>query len=260
VNNTHAPMTLRINAMLGSRQHYLQQLAEQNIAATQTTLSPDGVILKQPQSAASLPGFHEGWVTVQDEAAQYAAVLLDCQPGMRVLDACAAPGNKASHIAAKQPCDLLAIDCDASRVESIKTLQQRLHFQADIRCADATKPALWWDQQPFDRILVDAPCSGTGVIRRHPDIKYHRRLADLDHFIQQQKDLLHALWPLLRQGGKMLYVTCSLLPQENSQQVEQFIQQHRDAQLMDSQQLIPTENSWDGLFFASIMKAIEAVY
>ena len=255
-SNTQAPMTLCVNSVMGTREEYISMLARQNIAATMSALSPDGITLKHPQVAASLPGFLQGWVNVQDEAAQYAAVMLDCQPRMRVLDACAAPGNKAAHIAARQPaCDyLLAIDKDVERVESIKTLQQRLKFTADIRCADATMPGAWWDGKLFDRILLDAPCSATGVIRRHPDIKYHRRAEDILLLIKQQQALLIALWPLLKSGGQLLYVTCSLLPQENMEQIDKFIHEHESAKLIEHSQLIPIENSHDGLFFAKLQK------
>lgn len=255
INNTQAPMTLRVNPNLVTREQYIKILTQQDIQATLTTLSPDGITLRNPQPMAKLPGFEKGWVTVQDEAAQYAAMLLDCQPGMSILDACAAPGNKTAHIAIRYPdCQLLAIDKDFERVQNIKDLQQRLNFKADIQCADATRPNTWWNGYAFDRILIDAPCSATGVIRRHPDIKYHRRQSDIAELVKQQQMLLTTLWPLLQVNGQLLYVTCSLLPQENSQQVEWFLQQQPNAKLLETKQLFPTENGHDGLFFAKFMK------
>ena len=204
---------------------------------------------------------------MQDCAAQLAAELLDAQPGERILDACAAPGGKTGHILERQGelGELVALDIDQQRLQRIEDNLRRLGLRATLLCGDARQPEGWWDGKPFDRILLDAPCSATGVIRRHPDIKLLRRPSDITELQQRQQQILTALWPLLRPGGMLLYATCSVLPQENAQQVARFLQHTPDARLAPvsgdwgrttgaGQQILPGEDQMDGFFYAPILK------
>ncbi len=266
-NNARPPMTLRINRHQVARQAYLQQLQQQGIGAHAAPFSDVGITLDTAVDVAQLPGFDSGRVSVQDGAAQLAAPLLDLQPGQRVLDACAAPGGKTAHLLERGVGldSLLAIDEDAQRVERLRETLARLQLTAQVRCGDAAAPQQWWDGKAFDRILLDAPCSATGVIRRHPDIKQLRRRADIEALVVLQQRILAALWPLLAPGGKLLYVTCSVLPQENHQQLQSFLARHPDAveQPIDAtwglkrevgRQILPGENDMDGFYYASICK------
>ncbi len=218
-NNQQPPMALRVNLARINRDHYLQLLSDQGIVAVPVSLCPSAVILNKPVTVDLLPGFAEGLVSVQDTAAQLAAGLLGVQSGHRVLDVCAAPGGKAAHILESRPQlkELVAVDVDASRMQRVSDNLQRLKLPATLIVGDAAKPKEWWDGQLFDRILLDAPCSALGVIRRHPDIKLLRRTEDIQQLQSLQKDILHAVWPLLTPGGIMLYATCSVLKQENEQ-------------------------------------------
>ncbi len=266
-NNDRPPMTLRVNAQRTSRADYLARLAAQGIAAVAADHAPEAVVLTEPMDARALPGFAEGAVSVQDAAAQLAAGLMDLRPGQRVLDACAAPGGKTCHMLELQPdLAMVAVDQEASRLERVTENLRRLQLAATLVCADAGAPARWWDGQPFDRILLDAPCSATGVIRRHPDIKALRRPDDIPALAQTQHAMLEALWPLLQRGGRLVYATCSVLPQENAAQIERFLAEHADAEAIPietawgraagvGRQVLPGESGMDGFFYACLRRA-----
>ncbi len=265
-NNQRPPMALRVNARHRERDAYLRVLIDAGIAACPAPHTPHGITLEQPIDVERLPGFSEGWVSVQDSAAQLAATLLDVQPGQRVLDACAAPGGKAAHILESQPgIDLTALDSDAARLKRVNENLRRLHLQARLIEGDAAQPAAWWDGVMYDRILLDAPCSATGVIRRHPDIKVLRRPGDIAALAELQGRMLQALWPLLKRGGMFLYATCSILPQENEQQITHFLTAQTDAceKAIDAswgnpreagRQILPGENGMDGFYYACLQK------
>ena len=229
-NNERPPMCLRVNARRTTREHYLAALQAAGLAGHITPDSPHGVVLEQPVGVESLPGFGVGEVSVQDAGAQLAAGWLGAEPGERVLDACSAPGGKACHILELEPSllELVAVDNSASRLLRVRENLVRLGLEARLVEGDAGAPEGWWDGRPFDRILLDAPCSGTGVIRRHPDIKWLRRAADITAAAQTQRRLLQALWPLLKPGGVLLYAVCSVLPEEGEQQVRGFIAEQQD--------------------------------
>ncbi len=230
-NNEHAPMTLRVNTRKQSRNDYLSTLAQAGINAEVTTASDCGIRLQQAVDVSQLPGFAEGTVSVQDEAAQLTAALLDARPGERVLDVCAAPGGKTAHMLERNDdIDLLAVDIEAQRLQRVVDNLQRLGLAANTCRGDARQPQDWWNGCPFDRILLDVPCSATGVIRRHPDIKLLRRPEDIETLLELQGEILRAIWPLLRTGGILLYATCSVLPQENEQRVSSFIAERPDAE------------------------------
>ncbi|MGZ5044653.1 MAG: 16S rRNA (cytosine(967)-C(5))-methyltransferase RsmB, partial [Methylobacter sp.] len=230
-NNLQPPMVLRVNLAKVSREQYLQLLIGQDIAAESVSFCPSAIRLDKPVPVDMLPGFADGLVSVQDTAAQLAAELLDVQPGHRVLDVCAAPGGKAAHILESQPQlkELVAVDIDESRMQRVSENCRRLKLQATLVVGDAANPSGWWDGQPFDRILLDAPCSALGVIRRHPDIKLLRRAEDIQQLQALQETILKAVWPLLAPGGLLVYATCSILKQENEQQVKAFLAEHSDA-------------------------------
>jgi 16S rRNA (cytosine967-C5)-methyltransferase len=187
--------------------------------------------LATPVDVTTLPGFREGRVAVQDAAAQLAPRFLEAQAGMRVLDACAAPGGKACHLLELEPglAELVALESDPARVRRLEDNLRRLGLTATVRVADAAEPDRWWDGRPFDRVLLDVPCSGTGVIRRHPDIKVLRRAADIDGFVAQQERLLAACWRVLRPGGRLVYASCSVLPAENGALIARFLARTADA-------------------------------
>ena len=264
--NCHAPMTLRINASKTSRVAYLQRLKDAQIEAEYCNYSSHGIQLAEPTHVENLPGFNEGYVSVQDEAAQLSASLLSCQPGERVLDACAAPGGKTCHILENtQNLDVTALDLEPERLERVAENLKRLDLYAKLLQGDASRPEAWWDNKPFDRILLDAPCSATGVIRRHPDIKLLRRPDDIVQLAELQGKILDALWPILKPGGTMVYATCSILPQENSKQIESFLARTRNA-VQDTPimncgldtgyglQLLPTMGKYDGFFYCRLKK------
>jgi len=264
-NNQYPPMTLRINSRHNNRETYQQHLAEQQLEASLPPHSHVALTLLKAQDVTQLPGFNEGWFSVQDAAAQLSAQLLDAQPGERILDACAAPGGKSCHILESQPAlgELVAIDCEAERLKRVEENLNRLALNATLLCADASDTKAWWDGKPFDRILLDAPCSATGVIRRHPDIKLLRKNDDIDKLVMLQKDILEALWPLLKVGGQLLYATCSALPEENSEQLSAFLSRHPDAResIIDAEwgracavgrQILPGEQAMDGFFYGCI--------
>ena len=253
--NGHPPMTLRVNQRRGSTADYLATLSEQGIAAR--LIAPDALQLDKAVPVDRLPGFFEGLVSVQDAGAQYAARLLDVRNGMRVLDACAAPGGKAAHILEMADVELLALDKDEKRLLRVADNLQRLALSATLLAGDAANPASWWDGLPFERILADVPCSATGVVRRHPDIKWLRRKKDIPSFAVQQSEILQSLWKLLAQGGLLLYATCSVFKQENQDVVDGFLAQNPGAtQLaidLPDGQLLPTDQH-DGFFYALLQK------
>jgi len=266
-NNLQPPMVLRVNLAKTSREHYLQLLTEKDIAAEAVSFCPSAIRLDKPVPVDLLPGFAEGMVSVQDAAAQLAAGLLDVQPGQRVLDVCAAPGGKTAHILETQAQlkELVAVDIDASRMLRVSENCQRLGLQATLVVGDAANPEGWWDGQPFDRILLDAPCSALGVIRRHPDIKLLRRAEDIGQLQAMQKTILQAVWPLLAPGGLLVYATCSILKQENEQQVQAFLAEHNDAAELPieagwgisgicGRQILTGESAMDGFYYARISK------
>jgi 16S rRNA (cytosine967-C5)-methyltransferase len=224
-NNEHPPLVLRVDLSRKSRDSYLEELAAAGVPATPVEWAPAGVRLERPVGVLSLPGFREGLVSVQDAGAQLAAKLVDAQPGMRVLDACAAPGGKTGHLLEHTPdlSQLTAIDVDANRVARIRENLERLGRKANVQVADIREPGAFWDGHPFDRILVDAPCSSTGVIRRHPDIKLLRRASDIQSFAALQEHILRAAFGMLATGGRLVYSTCSLLPQENEEVVQRLL-------------------------------------
>lgn len=258
-NNARPPLTLRINPRYDRPDSLSDRGAKVAHVAT-------ALILSEPVDPASLPGFVEGWISVQDAAAQLAAPLLDVQPGMRVLDACAAPGGKTGHVLECAPdADLTALDQDAARLERVRENLHRLGVNARLVAGDARQPADWWDGIPYDRILLDAPCSATGVIRRHPDIKLLRREADIATLAAQQQTMLASLWPLLRPGGRLLYATCSVLRQENEQVINRFLTAQPDAEedvipalwgrlLAHGRQILPGEADMDGFYYARLLK------
>jgi 16S rRNA (cytosine967-C5)-methyltransferase len=266
-NNHQPPMTLRVNSGHTSRDDYLKQLQDAGIAATAGALCPQAIYLESPRDVVDLPGFEAGDVSVQDEAAQMAAQLVNAQAGERVLDACAAPGGKSCHILELQPEleELVAMDVDAQRLERVEQNLERLQLQATVIVGDASRPPAQLNKQGFDRILVDAPCSASGVIRRHPDVKLLRRARDIVALGEQQLDILQGLWPLLKPGGLLVYATCSILEGENSAVVRAFLRQADDARLLTieqswgeaaaaGRQLLPTGSGPDGLFYALLEK------
>jgi len=254
--NSHPPMCLRVNARCTSPGAYLERLAAAGIAARR--LGDCALLLARPLPLARLPGFAEGEVSVQDAGAQRAAPLLDLRPGQRVLDACAAPGGKSAHILETAEVALTALDADAERAAAIGRSLLRLGLAADVRAADCRGPEHWWDGRPYDRILADVPCSGSGVARRHPDIKWLRREADVAAFAARQARILDALWRLLAPDGKLLYVTCSVFTEENDAVLEAFLARTpaaRRAALPGgaAAQLLPGPEH-DGFYFALIDK------
>lgn len=266
-NNQRPPMTLRINARQTSREDYLHRLAEAGIEATATRHSQQGLRLERPVGVETLPGFSDGLVSVQDEAAQLAAPLIDAAAGQRVLDACAAPGGKCAHLleAGQDIAELVALDSEPVRVARLQETLRRLRLDARVITGDALKVEQWWDGRQFDRILIDAPCSATGVIRRHPDIKALRTAHDIVALSATQRALLQSLWPLVSRGGKLLYVTCSVLQEENAGVVEAFLGGQADARSIGidanwgrnagpGRQILPGENGMDGFFYALLGK------
>jgi 16S rRNA (cytosine967-C5)-methyltransferase len=225
--NRHPPMTLRVNQRRSSTSDYLALLAQHHMSAR--VIDPDALQLDKPVSVDRLPGFLAGMVSVQDAGAQHAARLLDVHDGMRVLDACAAPGGKTAHILELAAVELLALDKDEKRLQRVAENLQRLGLTAELVVGDAADPDSWWDGKTFQRILADVPCSASGVVRRHPDIKWLRRRADISGFAAQQLGILCSLWRLLEQGGKLLYTTCSVFQQENEQVITAFLAQQPDA-------------------------------
>jgi len=266
--NRHPPMTLRVNRRRCTTADYLALLSQQNgeqqnlpARLIEDDLIGSGALqLDKPVPVDKLPGFFAGLVSVQDAGAQYAARLLDVHDGMRVLDACAAPGGKAAHILEGAQVDMVAVDKDEKRLRRVAENLQRLGLSAQLLVGDAAEPDKWWDGRAFDRILADVPCSASGVVRRHPDIKWLRRRTDIAGFAAQQLDILRALWRLLAQDGKLLYVTCSVFRQENEQVIAAFLAQQPDARRLPialpesgNGQILPNDRH-DGFFYALLRK------
>jgi len=260
--NARPPFVLRVNRRRLTVAGYLELLARHGIAGE--AYGAAAVLLPKALPAARVPGLAEGLVSVQDAAAQLAAPLLDLGDGMRVLDACAAPGGKTGHALELADVDLTALDSDAARLERVRANLGRLGLSARVLCGDASDPGAWWDGTPFDRILLDAPCSASGIARRHPDIKWLRRDADIAQYAQLQRRMLDALWQVLASGGKLLYATCSVFHEENREQVAQFLERHRDARRVAlpalgddiharAGQLLP-DGRHDGFFYALLQK------
>jgi 16S rRNA (cytosine967-C5)-methyltransferase len=256
--NQHPPMALRVNVRHTTATEYQVLLSQQGIYSRQ--VEPCALILQHPIAVERLPKFFEGWVSVQDAGAQYAARLLDVQDGMRVLDVCAAPGGKTAHLLEISGIKMVAVDKDEARLQRVRDNLQRMSLKAQVICGDAAKPESWWDGKPFQRILADVPCSASGVVRRHPDIKWLRRPEDIENFATQQSQILEALWPLLEGDGKLLYVTCSIFARENQEVIATFLNRHENAnridlslqEMMDGQLLPNSEH--DGFFYALLHK------
>ena len=245
-NNQRAPMSLRVNLKKSTPATYVEVLQAVGVAAA--VVGTCGVRLEQAQMVLELPGFAEGVVSVQDVAAQLAAPLLLTglvrTVPLRVLDACAAPGGKTGHLLELADCDLTALDIDPARCERIRDTLTRLGLRASVLQADAAKPAVWWDGQPYDAILLDAPCSASGIVRRHPDVRWLRRESDIARLAQIQAQLLNALWPLLRPGGRLLYCTCSVFRAEGEDQMQTFLAHNTEASLLASPgHLIPQDGA-----------------
>ena len=266
-NNLPPPMSLRVNSRVTDREHYLKKLETAEIEGRASKLNENGIVLTHPVSVEMLPDFSEGHISVQDLAAQLAIPLLDPQPGERILDACSAPGGKLAHLLENMPTlgEAVAIEMEPHRFKKLVSTLDRIRLKATLIQNDARTPNNWWDNKLFDRILIDAPCSASGVIRRHPDIKYLRTLENIQNATVLQAEILNALWPLLRKGGKLLYITCSVFKAENDEQIAAFINKHHDVKAIPIQtswgkatkygrQILPGENAMDGFYYAQLYK------
>ncbi len=268
-NNLSPPMSLRVNARKTNRNSYLKKLEVAGIEAQPSNLdqNDNGIVLTHPVGVEVLPDFAEGHVSVQDLAAQLAIPLLEPQAGERILDACSAPGGKLAHLLETMPTlqEVVAIENEPHRFKKLEGTLERLGLSATLIQNDVRSIDDWWDKQLFDRILIDAPCSASGVIRRHPDIKYLRTAEDIRNITVLQTEILDALWPLLRKGGKLLYITCSIFKAENDEQIAAFTSKHNNANSIPIQaswgmateygrQILPGDNAMDGFYFANLQK------
>ena len=251
----HPNLALRVNTRRISLEQYLKTLEQQKVSwrRPENITANAAVILNEPVSVHQIPGFFDGLVSVQDVGAQTTATRLDLQPGHKVLDACSAPGGKACHILELEDVHLTALDKDATRLLRVEENLSRLDLTAKTQVADATKIESWWDAEAYDRVLLDAPCSASGVVRRHPDVKWLRRETDIDSFVRQQRALMRAAWKVLAKGGKLLYTTCSIFPEENEKQVRWFLNEQTDAKIdaeyeAHNGHLILPNDSNDGFF------------
>ena len=263
-NNQQPPMTLRVNEQHFQRDRYLKKLLDVCIEAKQSTIAPQAITLNKATGVDKLPMFAEGAVSVQDESAQLAGTLINAKAGDHILDACCAPGGKTCHLLELNPeVTVDALDADENRLVRVGENLERLKLHARVMCGDATDPGSWWDGKQYDHILLDAPCSATGVIRRHPDIKLLRKADDITSLAELQGQIIRAIWSLLKPGGTLLYATCSIMPQENHLQVEQFLMDTSNAKLLTipgdwgydtgfGKQLLP--GSGDGFFYSLITK------
>ena len=272
-NNERGPLCLRVNQRHVSRDEYLGRLQEAGIEASAGEYSRSAIYLEASCDVTTLPGFADGDVSVQDEAAQLAAQILAPADGECVLDACAAPGGKSAHLLESADIRLMAVDTDEARLERVHENLERLRLSADIACVDMCSDETWWedycgDEPGFDAILLDVPCSATGVIRRHPDIRMLRRREDIAQLVEVQADILERAWQMLKPGGRLLYATCSVLPQENSEQIVRFVDVHPDATLVTldndwgiaciaGRQLFPTPRGHDGFYYALLHKTAD---
>ena len=270
--DTQAPMWLRVNRRLGTAEDYMGQLRAAGIGARAETRVPQAVVLDSPCDVHALPGFAQGWVSVQDLAGQCAAFPLQLEAGQRVLDACAAPGGKTALIAEREPhlTKLVALDIDVKRLERVTENLQRGNLTAEVIAADAGTPAAWWDGVPFDRILLDAPCSALGVIRRHPDIRIRKSPSEIDKLPRLQARLLSAAWGLLAPGGRLVYATCTVTRSENREVIAAFLRATADARIVPAEdwggwpgfgeadefgrQILPGEAGADGFYYAALNK------
>ena len=260
-NNVKAPMWLRVNSSHHDRDEYQALLDEQGIETTIHSQAEDALKLASPCDVTKLPGFEQGWVSVQDAAAQLSYHYLKPQDGETILDCCAAPGGKTAHILERTAAkEVVAIDNDETRLKRVYENLDRLNLRATVLCGDARYPQQWWKGGQFDRILLDAPCSATGVIRRHPDIKWLRRAEDIQALADLQSEILDAMWQQLKPGGTLVYATCSITPQENTLQVKAFLERTADAELIGSdreqpgRQILPGEEDMDGFYYAVLTK------
>jgi 16S rRNA (cytosine967-C5)-methyltransferase len=260
--NAHPPLTLRVNERRVALEDYRRMLDDAGLAHEHVEGS--ALRLARAVPVERIPGFGEGLASVQDASAQRAAVFLDLRDGQRVLDACAAPGGKTAHILERAHVDVTAVDHDAARLERIQSNLARLGLTARVVCGDARTPELWWDGHPFARVLLDVPCSASGVVRRHPDVKWLRREQDVAAFAQRQRELMEALWQLLETDGKLLYATCSVFHEENEEQIARFLERHHDARRLilpglnsnpqvPAGQILP-DATHDGFFYALLEK------
>ena len=264
-DNREPPLTLRVNRQRGERATLIQQLQGAGYAATAHPWLADALVLPHSADVTRLPGFDDGHFAVQDGAAQVAADLADLHDGLRVLDACAAPGGKACHLLERAEIDLTALEFEPARAERIRENLMRLRLNAKVVIGDAGAPQGWWNAQPFDRILIDAPCSATGVLRRRPDVRLHRRESDIAPMQAQQRRILAALWPLLAPGGRLIYITCSVLRAENELIVNELLAAQADAQVVAftlpagqaaavGWQILPGDGDLDGMYYAALEK------
>lgn len=267
-NNLPPPLGLRINSAKTNRDDYAPLLREKDLVARNMPFSANGIYLDRAVAVETLPGFADGLLSVQDEAAQLSAHLLtsDNDHSLRILDACCAPGGKTTHLLERNPnCEMVAIDISDTRLQLVRENLQRLGLSAHCLVGDASQPMAWWDGKPFDRILLDAPCSATGIVRRQPDIKILRNAATLTKLLNTQTAMLNALWPLLAPNGILLYATCSVLPQENVERMQDFFSAHNDAEEVAieadwgiaqtiGRQLFPQANGHDGFYYARVKK------
>ena len=262
-NQVKPPMWLRVNQQENGYNDYQALLTNADIEIKNIDKFSQAIELKKAVEVTKLPGFEQGWVSIQDAAAQQAARLLDCQAGDVVLDCCAAPGGKTCHILEQTPQiqSMTAIDIEQDRLTRVSDNLSRLKLKADVIAGDAASKD-WWQGEMFDRILLDAPCSGTGVIRRHPDIKWLRKASDISTLVELQQQILKNIWSLLKPGGTLLYATCSILPEENREQIKRFVEQTADAELIAiaqsdddiGWQLLPDERNMDGFYYAKLIK------
>jgi 16S rRNA (cytosine967-C5)-methyltransferase len=264
-NNSEAALTLRVNRRRGTRDELLARLHANGVAAVAHAELADAIVLAESGDVTRLPGYAEGAFSVQDGAAQRVADLLDAGDGQRVLDACAAPGGKSAHLLERADVDLVALDSDPARLPRVRENLARLGLDATIVAGDALAPAAWWDGRPFQRILIDAPCSASGIVRRQPDIKLHRRASDVAPLARTQQAIVAALWPLLAPGGRLLYATCSVLRAENEIVLAGFLADHDDARALPlpghcghaagvGRQNLPGEGGMDGFYYALLEK------
>jgi 16S rRNA (cytosine967-C5)-methyltransferase len=251
--NAQPPMTLRVNRRRAGLADYAARLQEVGLSARH--LGRAALILQNPVPVDALPGFADGLVSVQDAGAQRAVDILEPVAGQHVLDACAAPGGKSGHLLEAADIDLLALDIDGSRMPRVEQNLRRLGLAAALRVADCRAPDQWWDGRPFDAILADVPCSASGVVRRHPDIKSLRRESDIRRCMQIQTDILDKLWPTLRPGGKLLYATCSVFPEENGAQIDALLVRQPEARRLAEERLLP-QDEHDGFYYALLQKAV----
>lgn len=272
-NNRPPPVWLRVNRRRITRAEFLEQLAAAGHPASADDVLPEAIRLDKAAAITGLPGYRRGWFAVQDAGAQWAAAWMQLQDGLRVLDACAAPGGKTAHMLEHAAVELSAVELDPKRLEATRAGLERLGLAGEMAgemdsrliAADATRPAAWWDGRPFDRILIDAPCSATGVIRRHPDIRWLRRPEDIVANAEVQRRLLDALWPLLKPGGMLVYATCSVLAEENDRQINAFVERTPDARdhplpeapgrrMEIGRQIMPGEAGMDGFYYCRLVR------